>query len=159
MKPKNLFMAVCVLCVFCVAGCKSQKQLTITTWQNTTAECCGVVNPCDNLNWLKEQNEISKSLFPLEIHDNMDFFIHHYFDTISQIDLIVYDDIGTVTINDCEGTLLTQGPYYLIINRDSLSNVHVKKAQPVSPPPPCEDCDSILARSKYVELLYYYSQY
>ena len=52
MKPKNLFMAVCVLCALCVAGCKGyEERMEQVFWQNNTSHNLFVKIYTNNGEW------------------------------------------------------------------------------------------------------------
>ncbi|MCI7429674.1 MAG: hypothetical protein MSS84_02145 [Bacteroidales bacterium] len=65
MKPKNLFMTVCIVCAVCVAGCDDDRSSEhpgtplptgpyhFLIEENHDVECCGIKDPLANLEWLQ----------------------------------------------------------------------------------------------------------
>ena len=65
MKPKKLFMTICIVCAVCVAGCDDDRSSEhpgtplptgpyhFVIEENHDVECCGIKDPLANLEWLQ----------------------------------------------------------------------------------------------------------
>ena len=86
MRTKTIF-AVAALAL-CLAACeKKHGNLKPFTWKNDTAQCCGVSNPTDSLQWLRE--EVDRYTSINADYRGFECFTCHYVDTMEQSDVVV----------------------------------------------------------------------
>ena len=158
MRAKLIFAAAAL--AMCLVACE-KKSLVPIILKNVTAQCCGVSNPTDSLQWLNENMNVLISAN--SNYEGFEYFAYHYVDTIEQSDIVVvycnsdayYSDdcyyYHWAYIYNCEGSILASGPYNF---QSEWQGVSFTKKQGAYPPPePCTNCDSIFNRLQYVEML------
>lgn len=148
-------MFVVLLSLFMLVGCEEKKYDIVTIWINPTAECCGVVDPMNNLDWLKEWRQIS--YFNKEKVDYYKIYAEHiyiYKNNTTFEDMIVrkVNMHGTLEwwyVYYCNGDVFTSGIYY---NSKDFQDVELDK-QYISAE--CLECELFFSTHSLVDTIAY----
>lgn len=155
MKNKIIFV-ISVLFALCLVGCSTLETPIVEI--NHEAEACGLKDPYNNLpcipTILKQVSGWDENGYMVSIHR----------DTVSNEDVIVLYFIryvyGCIAVYNCSGEELVAGNYYSCYQpAESDNKCLIKNPQAnmynVTPPPPCDECDSVLNRTIFKELIYF----
>ena len=115
MKKLIFFISLSMLIL---VGCEGERNYERTIWVNPDVECCGVKDPLNNLEWLKEW--YSGSYFNEErglVYEKYAEFIFVYNNKSSTDQMIVrkvnyHNTIDWYYVYYCNGEILTDGTYY-----------------------------------------------
>ena len=123
-----------------------------TVWVNEDVECCGVKDPLNNLEWLKEASEFDEyKTTSSKIYGNNFIFLFRNKDT--QKDHIVvnsycYGSVAWTYIYDCDGQLIGGGDYVVRTTRKQIKFVN-------EPAPPCDTCDEFFKTHYFIDTIAY----
>ena len=160
------------LFLFMLVGCEKKRsennsnpiekpiEYERTVWINPDVECCGVKNPINNLEWLKELYKMYKdSYFSTATGLKEPEFIFLFQNDITQENFVVIDLNGEysswITIYDCSGNKIDGGVYdggvysyhqnknseHIILNNINATPPSLANAIPIFSP----DTDCIIA--------------
>ena len=116
---KSIFI-IAIFALISLAGCEKncEKNYERTIWVNPDVECCGVKNPLNNLEWLKEWYEDSYFNKGKRLdYEKYAEFIFVYENDSNKNEMIVRKVIYNNTMDwyyvyYCDGEWLTAGTYY-----------------------------------------------
>ena len=175
MKRLILFISLSLLIL---AGCSVKKNENFTRvkigkhrtiWVNQNVECCGVKDPINNLEWMK--NTFYSTLEKCINYETSYGYIFHYYaflfkNNITQENFVIvnsnyYSGISWVIIYNCDGTIIDQGDGRVADGEKymKLFDVHYPDHPDFyySAPQICWSCDSFYKKHTLVDTIAYFT--
>lgn len=118
---------------------------------NHKAEACEVTDPYVNL-------ESMPTIFNKILLTNEEYALYVYRDTINQEDLIIAhfpSGFEAIMVFNCGGEEIISGFYDLSQTIDVNRSDTMQYMKRTSPPAPCYECDSIINRTIYKDIIYH----
>ncbi len=150
MKKLVFFISLSLLIL---VGCDKQPSkhnYERTIWINPDVECCGVQDPINNLEWLREMSKFDE----YNVSSSTDYnFIFLFKNNETQKDHIVvnrYSRVSWVSIYDCEGNYI-DGGHYSIQHQTKFISSKLKN----DPPEPCDTCYEFFKTHTLVDTIAY----
>ena len=136
------------LSLLILVGCEKRYERTI--WVNPDVECCGVKDPLNNLEWLKESSRFDEYIDRSSSDYNFIFLFRNIETQKNHIVVNYYSRVSWVSIYDCEGNLIGGGGYSIlkrvqIVNREFLSES----------PEPCDTCGEFFQTHVLIDTIAY----
>lgn len=126
MKTRSIILLVIAILF---AACESKRELKGYVYVNKDIEACGVLNPMENIEWLKEKHDYFFNLVnsnkpqvfqidergPIEYYTTFNSFCLIRNDSTME-DFIIFDDRTFSEMYDCSGKLIVYGGYVDLIH-------------------------------------------
>ena len=146
-------LAFALLLAFVLAACeKEEKQFDRSFYVNKDAVCCGVENPIENLSWLNEEHIRAYDEMQASKEKSRRIFLLYRNDTTGEDNIVELVSRYTLVYHyDCNGN--GEGGYY---NFNDIPDVETQHTGLLSPPAPCQDCDTFFRTHYFVDTLAYY---
>ncbi len=145
MKKLIFFISLFLLTLM---GCERNYERTI--WINPDVECCGVKDPLNNLEWLKESSRFDEYIDRSSSDYNFIFLFRNKETQKNHIVVNYYSRVSWVTIYDCEGDYI-DGGHYSLQNQPKF----VKSKIANDPPEPCDTCDEFFKIHTLIDTIAY----
>ena len=152
---KLIFFILLVLLT--LVGCEKNYERTV--WVNPDVECCGVKDPLNNLEWLKELYSVYKDSYfskTKELRKPEFFFLFQ--NGITQENFVVIDTQGEysswIHIYNCSGNQIDGGKYDYHQNRNSENKFSESVNE--TPPPPCSICEEFFKTNTLTDTIAYF---
>ena len=142
MKGKKIIFAVTLDFSLLLAGTGCEKKQTFEIFENRVIDCCGVINPIENLEWL---NEVIKTDTPHYSSYSVELFVNN----IDETQFIVTKDPIFTSVYSCNGNRLFGGHYIGETNFQQEEHTF----QSVSPEP-CEECEDFYKTHHLIGVIY-----
>ena len=152
MKKLIFFISLFLLAL---VGCERNYERTI--WVNPDVECCGVKDPLNNLEWLKER--YINSFFYKEYNAPSYGYIYIFRNDSTLENFIVTRLYGTLTrhyfeLFTCDGNIIDEG-YYVDYNND-YTNPDIKYTRENSGIRLCFECEEFFQNHTLIDTIYYF---
>ena len=159
MKKSIFFIS---LFLFSLVGCEKKRsennsntiekpiEYEHTVWINPDVECCGVKDPLNNLEWLKETSKFDEYKDAPASDYNFIFLFRNKETKKDHIVVNRYNRFSWVLIYNCEGVLIDGGSYSIQKQAQFIKN-NVEN----DPPEPCDTCDTFFQTHILVDTIAY----
>ena len=137
-----------LLSLFLFVGCEKRYKRTICV--NSEVECCGVKDPLNNLEWLREASRFDDYIDNSSSDYNYIFLFRNKETQKDHIVIDYYSSVSWVRIYDCEGVRI-DGGHYSLQNQPK----YVKTKIANDPPEPCDTCDEFFRTHVLVDTIAY----
>ncbi|MBR5238104.1 MAG: hypothetical protein IKV26_05260 [Paludibacteraceae bacterium] len=158
MKKLIFFISLSMLIL---VGCERYER---TIWVNPDVECCGVKDPLNNLEWLKEWYSGSYFNANRVLYESCYWFIYVFENKETSENFIVFKDNEILTehpyfvLYSCDGKIIDKGNYY-DLNSD-YANPNIQFVSPDSPiivePIPCPSCKEFFENHVLIDTIAYF---
>ncbi len=162
MNLKKLIFFISISLISLV-GCEQQIDKKTTTeptvepnvWINTESECCGVKDPLNNLEWLREKSQFD------EHNENPDYkykYVLLFRNQDTSADYIVvnyFTRTSWTIIYACDGNEITGGEYELQKKAQNMKCIYSNK-QNFEPALPCDMCEKFFKTHSLIDTIAYH---
>jgi hypothetical protein len=156
---KRHIFVIAFFCSLIFAGCERERNEKIeyerTIWVNPDVECCGIKDPLNNLEWLKELYYGNSYFKKCQESTSPYGFIYVFTNDSTQENYIVenhHSTISWITIYNCDGSML-DGGYYNFQNKIIEESNFVETK---SGPEECRSCDEFFRTNTLIDTIAYY---
>ncbi|MBR5238914.1 MAG: hypothetical protein IKV26_09510 [Paludibacteraceae bacterium] len=133
-----------------------------TIWVNQKVECCGVNDPLNNLEWLKEDYDRVLKLY--EQTESVSYVYYCYFflfrNDLTSINYIVRKSTmwkySNFMIYECDGTIVDMGVFYDESNPNKMLGNNTPDDWYEDPPYNCISCNSFFKTHTLVDTIFYF---
>ena len=156
---KRVIFVIAFFCVLIFAGCERERNEKIeyerTIWVNPDVECCGVKDPLNNLEWLKEIYDMRFNQYE-QIKSSAYEYIF-LFRNDSNDYIVRKADMGNHSwfgLYECNGTFIDGG----VFSEKQSANKYtqIKKQQTEEPARPCYLCSEFFEKNTLVDTISFY---
>ena len=154
---KKLIFIIAIFALISLVGCEKKYERTI--WVNPDVECCGVKDPLNNLEWLKELYDMRFNQYEQLKSSSYEYIFLFKNDSIS-IDYIVRkSNMGKHTwfgLYECNGTFIDGGVFYneTLINKILDSNYEKQQIEEAADK--CDLCEEFFKSNTLIDTISYY---
>ena len=152
---KKLIFIIALFTLISLVGCEKKYERTI--WINPDVECCGVKDPINNLEWLKEFYDMRFNQYE-QFKSSSYEYIFLFRNDSNSIDYIVrQSNMGEYSwfgLYECNGTLFDSG---IFVDDLSTNEYHkFSQRQMEEPAKHCDLCGEFFKNNTLIDTIYYY---
>ena len=161
---KRAIFVIAFFCMLIFAGCERERNYERTIWVNPDVECCGVKDPLNNLEWLKEWYHSSYFNTNRVLYESCYWFVYVFENKETSENFIVFKDNEFLTehpyfvLHSCDGKIIDEGNYF-DLNLD-YANPNIQFVSSVSPtiiePIPCLSCKDFFENHVLIDTIAYF---
>lgn len=155
---KQHIFVIAFFCALIFAGCERERNYERTIWVNPDVECCGVKDPLNNLEWLRQTAYFND--YETASYSFSNYILLLKNNTTHENFIVTNTDNGTnwIIIYDCDGNMIGGGQYFYNYKNSNKIN-QVEKAYKLrqnDPAQPCEICDEFFKTHTLTDTIAYF---